>query len=272
MAATQTDDRSTPPSIDPTRPSMARVYDAWLGGKDNFAVDRAVGDRVLEIAPWVVDGVRASRGFLVDAVSQLSAAGVDQFLDLGSGLPTSPNVHDVALDLNPDAQVVYVDNDPIVIAHARARMAPEGDAPGLRGITSRVHVLDCDLLYPAEVVHDVEHAGWIDFDRPVGLLMVAVLHFVTDNVLARQVITAYSRRLAPGSHVVISVTSAEHDETGTATRAAAEAYAATTAQFRVRTRAETEALFDGVELLEPGVRQLGWDGHPVTVLAGIGRC
>jgi S-adenosyl methyltransferase len=151
--------------LDTRRASVARVYDYWLGGRDNFAVDRRVGEAVRRLAPWVVPGVRANRGFLVRAVTWLAELGVDQFLDVGSGLPTMNNVHEAAQRVNPACRVVYVDNDPVVLAHARALLT----------VRQRSWVVDADLRDPVGLVNDPVVRDRLDWSRPVAILLAAVI-------------------------------------------------------------------------------------------------
>lgn len=244
----------------PVLPDPARMYDFWLGGKDNFAVDRDASAAVTELAPWVVEGARASRRFMTRAVRRLARAGIDQFLDIGTGIPTSPNVHEVAQAVNPGCRVVYVDSNDVVLAHARALLATHG-----------VEVLDGDMLRPGEILDDVERLGYLDLRRPVGLLLVSMLHFVPDDLVAARVVAGFTDRLVSGSRVVLSQTSAEHDERGEVTRRAAEVYAAMAAPFKVRTEAEVHALFGTLEVVSPGVQRLKYGKKPVTALGGIGR-
>src|SRR5690242_1194680 len=167
-AWTADDSDWSPPQIDTERPSAARMYDYALGGKDNFDVDRAAVESVGEILPEFRQVALANRGFLVRAVNTLADLGIDQFIDLGTGIPTSPNVHEIAQNVHPHAKVVYVDNDPIVMAHNRA----------LRSRWPGVLTVLRDLREPASVMDSPEVRNHLDFDRPIGLLFVAVLHFV----------------------------------------------------------------------------------------------
>jgi len=159
-----------PGVVDSRIPNIARVYDYWGGGKDNFAADRRLADLVRASVPGIVDHVAANREFLVRVVRELAKDGVDQFLDLGAGIPTSPNVHEVAHAVNPATRIVYVDNDPVVLASARALLA----------VNRTVTVVSADLREPGSVFQHPEVTGHLDWTRPVAVLAVAVLHFLTD--------------------------------------------------------------------------------------------
>lgn len=195
-----TNDESSwiPPEIDTEKPSPARMYDYALGGKDNFEVDRQAVGAIGELVPGFREVALANRGFLVRVVEALTALGVDQFIDLGTGIPTTPNVHEVAQRARPDARVVYVDNDPIVMAHNRA----------LRSRRPGVLTLQCDLRQPASILDNPEVRAHLDFNRPIGLLLVAVLHFVRRD-LAVEVVNTYRRALPAGSYLAISTASAD---------------------------------------------------------------
>lgn len=238
-----------PPAIDMTRPSVARMYDFLIGGKDNSAVDREAAARLTEAVPGVAAAARANREFMVRSVREMSAAGIDQFLDLGTGIPTSPNVHETARLLHPDTAVVYVDNDPIVMAHNRALLATD----------PRVITVPHDLRSPAAVLDDPQVRSLLDFGRPVGLLMIAVLHFV-DLTAAPLITSRYYRELAPGSQVAI--TAGTRDGVSEVAIAAAErVYATSSAPFVFRTCGQVEQLFDGLELLPPGVEDVYRSEH-----------
>ncbi|WP_248961608.1 SAM-dependent methyltransferase [Sphaerisporangium perillae] len=232
-----------PHGVDPTIPSVARIYDYLLGGKDNFASDRAAAEKVIELTPNVKEGVQANRRFLRRAVRFLADNGVRQFLDIGAGLPTQENVHQVALAVAPESRVVYVDNDPIVLAHGRALLA---DNP-------QTIVVGGDLRDPGAILADPEVCKVIDFDRPVGLLMLAVLHFIPENDVAQSIVTTLRDRLAPGSGMAISHLSfGDLDEDRL--REGRELYARTSAGSATpRSRAEILRFFDGFEVVEPGL-------------------
>src|ERR1700744_6500017 len=187
-------DRRESPKIDSSVAHIARVYDFWLGGKDNFAVDREVGKKVLEIHPETVLSVRANRAFLARSVRYLAERGVRQFLDVGTGLPSGNNTHEVAQVVAPDSRVAYVDNDPIVLAHARALLtsSPQGETG----------YLDADIRDPGGIVAGA--AELLDFSRPVGVMLVAVLHMLTGDEGPGEIVDRFMAAVPPGSFLVIS--------------------------------------------------------------------
>jgi O-methyltransferase involved in polyketide biosynthesis len=230
--------------VDVNKPSVARMYDYYLGGKDNFAVDREAAERVLQLVPEVREVSLVNRRFLRDAVRSMAEAGIRQFIDLGTGIPTAPNVHETARGVQPDAVVVYVDSDPVVRAHNRALL--EHDA----GVVTVGH----DLRDPAAVLGDPQVRSLIDPAQPVGILLIAVAHFI-DLVLAPKVVARYVQDAARGSRVAI--TAASNDGIDESVQRSVEAiYQSTTAPFVYRTRAQFEELFGSLELLPPGVTEL----------------
>ncbi len=239
-----------PPSIDVTRPSIARVYDVFLDGKDNFAADRVVAESALQIAPDSAGGAKSNRAFLRRVVSYLAAeAGITQFLDIGSGLPTAGNVHEIARDAVPGARVVYIDNDPVVGVHGRALLA---DAATARFVTA-------DVRCPAEVLDDPEVQGFIDFGRPVGLLMLAILHHITDAEDPGAIAARFREALAPGSFLAISsvrMPGPEHPQEAEKARAVQELFNATLGTGLWREDEEILTWFGDWELLEPGLGPL----------------
>jgi hypothetical protein len=246
-----------PPPLDTTRASVARIYDYLLGGKDNFAVDRAAGDRLRGVFPDAEDGARANRAFLTRVVREMAEAGIDQFLDLGSGIPTAPNVHEVARAVRPDAAVVYVDNDPVVLAQARALAT--GDP--------RLAVVSADLREPMAVLADARVRKVLDPERPIGLLLVAVLHFV-DPVVGPQIVARYVRDLAIGSRVAITA-ACRDGMSPQAVRDAEQIYAQASAPVTARTTAQVEELFEGLTLLPPLVRPVFRFPDGGSVLGGV---
>lgn len=184
--------------VDPTTPAVARMYDYWLGGKDNFAADRDMAQRAEAVLPAIPELARANRRFLVRVVRFLAERGVTQFIDLGTGLPTSPNVHEVAREIQPTARVVYVDVDAMVIAHARALTATAG-----------VTTVHADLRDPETIFADPEVRRLLDPGRPVALLMVAVLAYLGRGDDLTELIGAYRARLARGSYLALSVATNE---------------------------------------------------------------
>jgi hypothetical protein len=239
------------PDFDPATPSIARVYDYLLGGKDNYAADREVGDRLIAVFPAVVEAARENRQFLSRAVTWVANQGVGQFIDLGCGMPTAPNTHETAQAIRPDARVAYVDNDTIVLAHLRAVV--EKGSPG-------VTVADGDAGDPDEILGAVS-AG-LDPAAPTCLIIGLLLHFY-DAGTARSLVARYSAALTPGSYVVISLAhgNGEDGDRWFST------YSAGPAPARNYSVAEITTLFDGMELVPPGVvdaRQWhpGWSELP----------
>jgi len=246
----------------PTRPNPARIYDYWLGGKDHFACDREVAERVATSAPWTVGGARACRAFLRESVVWLASQGIEQFLDIGSGLPTAGNVHEIAQGVNERARVVYVDHDPVVLTHARALLA--GD--------DGVLVVEGDLRRPAGILAALrDRPGFLDLGRPVAVLLSAVLHFVADADRPERLLATLREAMAPGSYLLISQVVADDDAIGAATREAAVRYGAMAQPFTPRTTAQIVELFDGFVPVGRGIHPLRHHGLPVTVLGGIGR-
>jgi hypothetical protein len=261
-----TDDDSSwiPPEIDLERPSPARMYDFALGGKDNFDVDRAAVAQVAQVIPEFREVALANRGFLIRAVDTMARLGIDQFIDVGTGIPTSPNVHEVAQQIHPDARVVYVDNDPIVMAHNRA----------LRSRRPGVLTLLCDLRQPASVMDDPGVRKHLDFDRPIGLLFVAVLHFVRRD-LGVEVVNQFRRALPAGSYLAISTACADGTAPGVITRLE-QVYSKSPAPMVLRTRDQVEQLLEGVDLLAPGLVDVTqWRDDqaplPIRILSGVGK-
>lgn len=228
--------------IDTSRPHPARVYDYLLGGKDNYEVDRQAGDELVIAAPAVRIGMRANRDFLRRAVRYVASRGVRQFLDVGTGLPTPPNVHETAQEIAPDVRVAYVDNDPIVNTHADAL---------LDGFTTTTTVL-ADLRDPRAILNHPDVRRVIDFDEPVGVLLVAVLHFVTEQEKPLQILATLCDALPAGSFLVLSHATNDFGDLS----AAQAVYSKSTAALSPRSRAEIERFFDGFDLAEPGLVQV----------------
>ena len=234
--------QGSPAGIDPAFPSPARMYNYFLGGRDNFPADRLAAEKALSAVP---DGRRialANRYFLAQATLRMADRGITQFLDLGTGIPTSPAVHEVAREITRDARVAYVDNDPVVIAHNKAQLAA----------IETVRVVLGDIRQPEAVLADPAIRGLIDFSRPVGVLMVAVLHFITDDEDPGRIVAAFTRELAPGSYLALSHISSD----GTSPQAIAtihDAYAHAAAPAVFRTAAQIRAFFDGFAWEPPGL-------------------
>ncbi|MQS17804.1 SAM-dependent methyltransferase [Streptomyces kaniharaensis] len=247
------------------RPHPARIYDYWLGGKDNFGPDRAAAEHAIAAAPDIPEAARENRAFLRRAVRLCVEAGVRQFIDIGSGLPARGNVHEVAQELAPDARVVYIDNDPIVLAHGRALLADNRSTTVLTG----------DLRDVDELLDRAELRSLIDLSQPVAVLLLAVLHFV-DDAQAAAAVRAVSSRVAPGSHLLLSHSTGEGNPQLAAE--VAKTWENSTSQINGRGRAEVEGFFEGWELLAPGVDFVPlWrpDGPTANttrwMYAGVGR-
>jgi hypothetical protein len=224
-------------------PHSARMYDYFLGGKDHYAVDREAAERVLQVFPNMRTAVRANRAFMRRSTRALAQQGLRQWLDIGTGIPTSPNLHEVAQAVAPDVRVVYVDNDPVVLAHSRALMTsrPEGRTAYLHG---DVHDPDAILAAP-------QLAETLDLGRPVALSMVALLHFVPDLAEARSIVDRLLAPLPSGSALVLSHATAELDPDGAPK--VQEIYNAAGTSLQLRSQAEFATLFEGLTLLEPGI-------------------
>ncbi|MFF5173588.1 SAM-dependent methyltransferase [Micromonospora sp. NPDC000089] len=242
---TPADDAPPSARIDPTVPHAARRYDYWLGGKDNFAADRASGDAVAAAYPAIRTTVIENRRFMRRATRHLAAeAGIRQFLDIGTGIPTSPNMHEIAQDAAPGARVVYVDNDPIVLAHARALLT---SAPG--GATAYI---DADLRDPERILKHPDLLATLDLDRPVGLMLVAILHFLTDADDPYGIVRRLVEALPPGSYLTVSHATTDLVP-GHVAATAAPSTATSQIDMAFRTRDEFAAFFDGLELVPPGI-------------------
>ncbi|WP_046731081.1 SAM-dependent methyltransferase [Streptomyces humi] len=228
--------------IDTSKPHPARIYDYLLGGKDNYEVDRQAADRLAAVAPEVFIGVRANRAFLQRAVRHVVDSGVRQILDVGTGLPTSPNIHEVAQKLAPDVRVAYVDNDPIVKAHGDALLSRSGSTS----------IVLADLRDPQSVVDHPDVRRVIDFGRPVALFLVAILHFVRDEEEPERIVATLRDALPAGSFLVLSHATADF-----ADRSDAQAvYNNATATMNLRSRDRIERFFEGFDLVEPGLAQV----------------
>jgi hypothetical protein len=224
-------------------PHSARMYDAFLGGKDNFPADRAAVDRVLTVVPNIVVTARQNREFLVRAVRYLAERGIRQFLDVGTGIPTSPNTHEVAQVIDPAARVVYVDNDPIVLSHARALLT--GTRQG------RTAYIDADLRRPEAILADPALRRTLDLEQPVALLIIAVLHFLTDSDEPLKLVRRLLEALPAGSYLV--VTHVTGDFAPEQWEQAVQIYRQSGITAQVRTRSEVAGFFAGLELEEPGL-------------------
>jgi SAM-dependent methyltransferase len=239
------DDAGAVPGVDTSRPHPARTYDYMIGGKNNFAADREAVDRSLAGYPALRTGPRENRAFLRRAVRYLAGeAGIRQFLDVGSGLPAAGNVHEIAQGVAPESRIVYVDNDPMVLAHARALLtsSPEG----------RTAYIDADLRDPAAILAAPATRDVLDFGQPVALMLVAVLHFVSDDDEAARIVAALLDALPPGSFLVASHATAEHNPASEATVARASRESGI--PFRFRDSGDFARLaFADLDLVPPGV-------------------
>jgi hypothetical protein len=230
--------------IDTTVPQSARIYDYWLGGKDNFGPDRAVAEALATQIPTIRTMVRSQRVFLVRAVDYLvRKAGIRQFLDIGTGIPSLDNVHEVAQRIAPECRILYVDNDPIVLAHARALMTSTEEG--------RTAFILADLRQPTDVLANPALRETLDLGRPVALFLVGVLHHLHDSDDPRGIVTTLLDALPSGSYFALTQPTGDFDE-------AAMAGMAATAErsgipYVPRSRAQVEALLDGLELVEPGL-------------------
>jgi len=254
------------PEIDTSTPHPARMYDYWLGGKDNFPADREAAEEVLALVPQARDMARENRAFLRRTVRFLAGeAGIRQFLDIGTGLPAQGNVHEVAQAVAPDARVAYVDNDPLVHVHANALLAG-----------SSTTIILADLRKPDTILGHPKVRHLIDFDQPLALLLVAVLHFLTDEDDPAGIVARLRDAMAPGSFLAVSHATGDFNPE-VATKAA-RAYDRATSPVVPRTRAEVARFFDGFALVDPGLVQVSrWrpDGEipedNVWIYGGVGR-
>ena len=237
-----TQEPGVPQGIDPTTPNVARMYDYVLGGKDNYAADREVAGHLIDSIPDGVEALRANRRFLGRAIAYVAAQGIDQYIDLGAGLPNQGNVHEIAQGVHPKARVVYVDIDPIVIVHARALLAAD----------DRTAAIQADMRNPEAVLASDAVARLIDFDRPVGVIFNAMLHFVTDADDPAAIVRAFTDRMAPGSHLVISHSTLD-DRPADLVKIIEDAYENTSAPMVFRDHDRIMRLFNGLTLVEPGL-------------------
>jgi SAM-dependent methyltransferase len=233
-----------PKDVDVDVPSAARVYDYFLGGAHNFAVDRALAAEIARMTPDVGDTMRAGREFLRRAVRFLVRAGISQFIDIGSGIPTVGNVHEIAQQLLPAARVVYVDIDPVAVAHSRAILAGN----------DRVAVLHADLRDPQKILSDPALLGLVDLSQPVAILLAGVMHFIHDEDDPPAIVAQLRDAVAPGSYIVISHVTYEDQP-----REVVEAQklsARTATEIVLRSKAQILEQFRGFTLVEPGLVHL----------------
>ena len=262
-----------PTQLHPEFPHPARIYDWLLGGKDNFAADREAGARLVAADPAMRVAARANRAFLQRAVRHVAEVErIDQFLDIGTGIPSAGNTHEIAQGVNPGARVMYVDNDPIVLTHARALMAGPGHG--------ETRVLQADLREPKRITADPGVRELLDFDRPVALLLVAILHFVGDEDDPFAIVAELLSALAPGSVLVLSHGTADFLSAEVNERASAIYENSPRNSVTGRSHGAVGRFFDGLDLLEPGLvtAPLWLPEGPTTdedtrlpLYAGVGR-
>jgi S-adenosyl methyltransferase len=239
-------------------PSPARIYDYYLGGKDNFAVDRAAAEKALSVVPHGRQVARANRRFLIRAVTLMAEQGVSQFIDLGTGFPTKPNVHQAARAVNPDARVAYIDNDPVVTAHNQALLAKDDKILALHG----------DIRHPHSFLGHDEIWHFIDFSQPIGVLFVAVLHFVPPEDDPEASVATLVGNMVSGSYLALSHITSD----GTAPEVVATirgAYRTASAPAVFRTRDQIHQFFNGLRLAEPGLADLS-EWHTSAIHREIG--
>ncbi|MCZ7456662.1 SAM-dependent methyltransferase [Streptomyces sp. WMMC940] len=261
-----------PPGIDISVPSVSRIYDYYLGGSHNFEVDREAARKAMQFLPGLPKIMQANRAFMRRAVRYAVSEGVNQFLDIGSGIPTFGNTHEVAQKADPEARVVYVDHDPVAVAHSRAVL--EGN--------ERAGIVQADLRKPADILADPETTRLLDLERPVALLLVAVLHFLEDSDEPQLSVAALRDALAPGSLVVVTHASYEgiplpKEQAG----GAVGVYKDIRNPLVMRSREEIARFFDGFETVEPGLVSMpDWrpetpdaqeDPYAFSGYAGVGR-
>jgi len=257
-----------PPSFDTSVAHPARVYDYLLGGKDNYEADREAAEEIIAIGPSVLPTVRANRAFLRRAVQYLAGeAGIRQFLDIGTGLPTADNTHEVAQAIAPESRIVYVDNDPIVLAHARALLTstPEG----------ATHYVEANAQDTASILRKA--AETLDFSQPVAVMLLMVLQYIPDSADPHQIVSALMDAVPPGSYLTMSDTTRDIDTEQMTTAAARYNARLGPNRFTPRTREEIAGFFDGLDLVDPGLvplpqwRALANPAKPIPAYAGIGR-
>ncbi len=243
--STDADAHPDAPTIDTSVAHIARVYDYWLGGKDHFSADRTAGDLAVQAYPDMHTSVKQNRAFLRRTVEFLAAeAGIWQFLDIGTGLPSASNTHEVAQRIAPTSRIVYTDNDPIVLAHARALLTS-----GPRGVTG---YLDADARDTDEILAGAGRL--LDFSQPVAIMFIAMLQFITDDTELRTLVSDLLAAVPSGSYLVVSHVASDLQQSSPGVNEAATRLSRLLNQpLRPRSAAEITAIFDGLDLLEPGV-------------------
>ena len=255
--------------IDTSVAHVARVYDYWLGGKDNFAADRVAGDQAIQAYPDIVYSVRANRAFLARTVRYLAGeAGIRQFLDIGTGIPTANNTHEVAQDVAPGSNVVYVDNDPVVLTHARALL--------VSGTQGNTNYIDADLRDTGRIL--AEAALTLDFSRPVAIMLMAILQHIDEAEDPYAIVNSLLAAVPPGSYLAISHPAADI-ETEAMAQMAERLNKLMAEKVTFRTGPQVEGFFEGLELVKPGmVRVQQWRPaseieakSPAALWGGVGR-
>jgi len=249
-----------PVDLQTDRPHPARVYDFLLGGKDNFAADRAAAEAGLKANPNSRIPPRENRAFLGRVVRYLTKeAGIRQFLDIGTGIPTSPNVHEIAQEIDPTARIVYVDNDPIVLAHARALLRS--------GPVGQTAYVDADVRDVDGILGSAELQETLELDRPVGLLLIAIMHFIGDSDDPHGVVERLVAALPSGSYLALSHLTGDFDPG--AWEGVAAVYRRSGVTMQVRPLDQVTRFFDGLQLVEPGVVSLpAWHPDPAEIGPG----
>jgi hypothetical protein len=238
--------RDDQPAFDTSVAHQARIYDYWLGGKDNYAADRKAAEAAIAAYPGVATGARANRQFLARAVRHLAGeAGIRQFLDIGTGIPTANNTHEVAQSVAPDSRIVYVDYDPVVLLHARALLASHDNG--------RIDYLDADLRDTRSILEQA--ARTLDFSRPVAIMLIAILHAVDDADDPYQIVATLLDAVPPGSYLALSHVASDIDPEKIA-EATERLNQLSHQHFTLRDHAQVTRFFDGLELLEPGVARV----------------
>ena len=260
--------RNEPPSFDISRAHPARIYDYWLGGRDNYEADRVAAELAIQADPAIVPGVRANRAFLRRAVQYLAGeAGIRQFLDIGTGLPTADNTHEVAQAVAPESRIVYVDNDPIVMAHARALLdsTPQGATA----------YIQADARDPAAILR--EAAQTLDVSQPVAVMLLMIMQYIPDAGGPRQIVSGLAHAVPPGSYLALSTVTRDIVADRITEGAARLNRRMGTASITLRTREEIAGFFDGLDLVEPGLvhlpawRAVSAPGNWMPAYAGVAR-
>jgi hypothetical protein len=237
-------DVRNPVDLKTDQPHSARMYDYYLGGKDHFPTDREAAEQTLTVFPNARIAAQANRAFMIRTTRYLAGqVGIRQFLDIGTGIPTSPNLHEAAQGIAPDARVVYADNDPIVLTHARALLAstPAG----------RTAYLDADLHHPESILDAPELRATLDLTRPVALSLIATIHFFPDSEDPHAILDRLLQALPSGSHLTLTHATADYDE---GMERVAAAYRANGIPAQQRGRADVARFFDGLDLIDPGIQ------------------